>query len=143
MAARKYVRIQEKGQVTLPADLRRTLNLNKGDLVAVESTDGGVLITPVSVRDAGTGSAWVKELYAAFAPARAEAETNGYREGEIDTAIDAARSGMSEWSAVFRSEESSTVTASLAATLREAMDLSIGGTYGAWDNVSVKCSASF
>jgi len=61
----------------------------------------------------------------------------------FDTAIDAARSGMSEWSAVFRSEESSTVTASLAATLREAMDLSIGGTYGAWDNVSVKCSASF
>jgi len=42
----KLVRIQEKGQVTLPADVRRRLGLKKGDLVAVTETDEGVLISP-------------------------------------------------------------------------------------------------
>jgi AbrB family looped-hinge helix DNA binding protein len=42
----KLVRIQEKGQVTLPAEVRRNLGLKKGDLVAVEETDEGILISP-------------------------------------------------------------------------------------------------
>ncbi len=46
---RKLVRVQEKGQVTLPADIRRNLNLKKGDLVAVTQTEDGVLITPQGV----------------------------------------------------------------------------------------------
>ena len=46
---RKFVRVQEKGQVTLPAELRRKLGLKKGDLVAVTSTEEGVLITPQEV----------------------------------------------------------------------------------------------
>jgi AbrB family looped-hinge helix DNA binding protein len=46
---RKLVRIQEKGQVTLPADVRRKLGLKKGDLVAVQATEEGVLITPQEV----------------------------------------------------------------------------------------------
>src|SRR5579884_1911067 len=45
----KLVRIQEKGQVTLPADIRRRLGLKKGDLVAVTETGGGVLVTPQRV----------------------------------------------------------------------------------------------
>ncbi len=44
-AERKLVRVQEKGQVTLPADIRKRLGLKKGDLVAVEETPDGVLIT--------------------------------------------------------------------------------------------------
>lgn len=43
---RHLVRVQEKGQITLPADVRRRLHLKKGDLVAVEETDAGILITP-------------------------------------------------------------------------------------------------
>ncbi len=43
---RRLVRVQEKGQVPLPAEVRRALNLKKGDLVAVEITENGVLITP-------------------------------------------------------------------------------------------------
>ena len=42
----KYVRIQEKGQMTLPADIRKRLGLKKGDYVAVEETPDGVLFTP-------------------------------------------------------------------------------------------------
>ena len=45
----KLVRIQEKGQVTLPADVRRHLGLKKGDLVSVTQTEDGILITPQEV----------------------------------------------------------------------------------------------
>ncbi len=48
-SATKLVRIQEKGQVTLPVEVRRSLNLKKGDLVAVTQTDDGVLITPQEI----------------------------------------------------------------------------------------------
>jgi AbrB family looped-hinge helix DNA binding protein len=49
MARRNLVRVQEKGQVTLPTELRKKLGLKKGDLVAVEETPTGVLITPQKV----------------------------------------------------------------------------------------------
>ncbi len=45
----KLVRVHEKGQVTLPADVRRNLGLKKGDLVSVTQTDEGILITPQEV----------------------------------------------------------------------------------------------
>jgi AbrB family looped-hinge helix DNA binding protein len=48
-AETKLVRIQEKGQVTLPAEARRRLGLKKGDLVAVTATPDGFLITPQEV----------------------------------------------------------------------------------------------
>ena len=49
MTKRKLVRIQEKGQVTLPSEVRKRLGLKKGDLVAVVETPEGVLITPQEV----------------------------------------------------------------------------------------------
>ncbi len=41
--------VQEKGQVTIPAEIRRKLGLKKGDLVAFIETDQGVLISPREV----------------------------------------------------------------------------------------------
>jgi len=41
-----YVRIQEKGQVTIPTNIRRKLNLRKGDMVMFVETSAGVLIKP-------------------------------------------------------------------------------------------------
>jgi AbrB family looped-hinge helix DNA binding protein len=49
VARRNLVRVQEKGQVTLPTELRKKLGLKKGDLVAVEETPTGLLITPQKV----------------------------------------------------------------------------------------------
>lgn len=49
MIERKLVRVQEKGQVTLPAEIRRKLRIEKGDLVAVIETPEGVLIAPQEV----------------------------------------------------------------------------------------------
>ena len=46
---KNLTRIQEKGQVTLPAAIRRQLGLKKGDLVAVTPTPAGILITPQEV----------------------------------------------------------------------------------------------
>jgi AbrB family looped-hinge helix DNA binding protein len=49
MAGSTLVRVQEKGQVTLPARIRKQLGIQKGDLVSVTETSDGVLITPQKV----------------------------------------------------------------------------------------------
>jgi AbrB family looped-hinge helix DNA binding protein len=43
------VRIQEKGQVTIPTKIRKKLNLRKGDLVTFVETKEGLLIKPAEV----------------------------------------------------------------------------------------------
>jgi antitoxin PrlF len=49
MNDRKLVRMQEKGQVTIPQEIRKKLGLKRGDLVAVMETPDGVFITPQQV----------------------------------------------------------------------------------------------
>jgi AbrB family looped-hinge helix DNA binding protein len=49
MNDRKLVRMQEKGQVTIPTAIRKKLGLKRGDLVAVMETPEGVFITPQQV----------------------------------------------------------------------------------------------
>lgn len=46
MGETKLARVQEKGQVTLPASLRQKLGLKKGDLITFRETPEGILITP-------------------------------------------------------------------------------------------------
>jgi AbrB family looped-hinge helix DNA binding protein len=43
------VRVQEKGQVTIPHQIRKKLNLKRGDLVVFVETDEGVIVKPASV----------------------------------------------------------------------------------------------
>jgi antitoxin PrlF len=49
MNDRKFVKIQDKGQVTIPQEIRKKLGLKRGDLVAVMETPDGVFITPQQV----------------------------------------------------------------------------------------------
>ena len=49
MNDRKLARVQEKGQVTIPREIRKKLGLKRGDLVAVMETPEGVFITPQQV----------------------------------------------------------------------------------------------
>jgi AbrB family looped-hinge helix DNA binding protein len=49
MNDRKLVRIQEKGQVTIPTEIRNKLGLKRGDLVAVVETPEGLFIIPQQV----------------------------------------------------------------------------------------------
>lgn len=43
------VRVQEKGQVTIPLEIRRKLKLTKGDLVTFIETQNGVVVKPVEL----------------------------------------------------------------------------------------------
>lgn len=45
-AAPKLSRLQKKGQVTIPVDIREKLGLKEGDLVAFIETDQGIMISP-------------------------------------------------------------------------------------------------
>jgi AbrB family looped-hinge helix DNA binding protein len=45
MSALNLSVIQERGQVTIPAAIRRKLGLKKGDLIAFTETEEGVVIT--------------------------------------------------------------------------------------------------
>jgi AbrB family looped-hinge helix DNA binding protein len=49
MNDRKLVRMQEKGQVTIPQEIRKKLGSKRGDLVAVVETPEGIFITPQQV----------------------------------------------------------------------------------------------
>lgn len=46
MGVSKLSKVQEKGQVTIPVEIRRKWNLEKGDLVAFVETEHGVMISP-------------------------------------------------------------------------------------------------
>ncbi len=48
-ALRKLSMVREKGQVTIPAEIRKKLGLRKGDLVSFVETDKGVVIKPAEV----------------------------------------------------------------------------------------------
>jgi AbrB family looped-hinge helix DNA binding protein len=41
--------MQEKGQVTIPLEIRRKLKLRKGDLVMFVETDVGIVIKPAEI----------------------------------------------------------------------------------------------
>jgi AbrB family looped-hinge helix DNA binding protein len=46
---RKVVRMQTKGRITIPAELRRKLGLVQGDYLVVEEGPGTVLLTPEQI----------------------------------------------------------------------------------------------
>ena len=43
------VRVQAKGQVTIPKEIREKLNVQPGDLVVFVETDAGVMVKPAAV----------------------------------------------------------------------------------------------
>jgi AbrB family looped-hinge helix DNA binding protein len=45
----KLSRVQRKGQVTIPQEIRERLGLREGDLVAFVATEHGVILTPQKV----------------------------------------------------------------------------------------------
>jgi len=49
MAQTRLSLVQEKGQITLPAAVRRRLGLKKGDYVAFIDTEQGVLVAPQEI----------------------------------------------------------------------------------------------
>ena len=56
-----YVKIKTKGQVTIPAEFRRDLNLKEGDLLEALVEKGGIVLKPKTVVDR-YDEKWAKNL---------------------------------------------------------------------------------
>jgi AbrB family looped-hinge helix DNA binding protein len=51
-------RVRGKGQITIPADVRKAARLEEGDPVSVEMTEEGILLRPQKVIDATQAWFW-------------------------------------------------------------------------------------
>jgi AbrB family looped-hinge helix DNA binding protein len=85
------VRIQEKGQVTIPRKIREKLKLKRGDLVIFVETKDGVLVKPASVV---TDDRLRKEVAAAVRSVREQFKE--YSAEEIEALVEAAIRGARE-----------------------------------------------
>lgn len=85
----KVVRSLRGGQITIPAEFRRALDIQDDTLLRLTLADGELRVRPIKMKE-GTGSPWLRELYEYFAPVRQEAIDKGLTEDEINEAIDRA-----------------------------------------------------
>jgi AbrB family looped-hinge helix DNA binding protein len=56
-----YVKVKTKGQVTIPAEFRRGLNLKEGDLLEALVERGGIVLRPKTVLDR-SDEEWAKNV---------------------------------------------------------------------------------
>jgi AbrB family looped-hinge helix DNA binding protein len=74
-------RIRERGQVTIPAEIRRQAHLEEGSLVELEIVDDGVLLRPRMIVDPDTA------IDAAFARTVISTTVAGYEALRSDPAL--------------------------------------------------------
>lgn len=79
------VRVQAKGQVTIPKEIRDKLNVQPGDLVVFVETDTGVMVKPAAVMT----DEHLREEVAAVVRSMRERFTD-YSAEEIDSLVDEA-----------------------------------------------------
>ena len=81
------VRVQTKGQVTIPKEIREKLNLQPGDLVVFVDTEDGVMVKPAAVV---TNDTLREEVRAVVRSIRER--FSDYSAEEIDALVDKALS---------------------------------------------------
>jgi len=86
----KLVRLLRGGQMTIPAEIRRELEIDENTMLRVALVDGGFQVTPVSVDEPSQLSPGLRGLYEYFAPVREEILASGITEEELYADIDAA-----------------------------------------------------
>ena len=79
------VRVQAKGQVTIPKEIREKLNLQPGDLVVFVDTEDGVMVKPAAVV---TNDSLREEVTAVVRSIRER--FSDYSAEEIDALVDEA-----------------------------------------------------
>lgn len=79
------VRVQAKGQVTIPKEIREKLKLQPGDLVVFVDTDDGVMVKPAAVV---TNDSLREEVTAVVRSIRER--FSDYSAEEIDALVDEA-----------------------------------------------------
>ncbi|MDP9238542.1 MAG: AbrB/MazE/SpoVT family DNA-binding domain-containing protein [Chloroflexota bacterium] len=90
MGKTRIVRLLRNGQITIPKEFREALHLAPDDLVGVTLEDGRLDIKRVTATPSTKGSAWFKELYDLFEPARSAIASSGLTDEEINAEIDTA-----------------------------------------------------
>ena len=85
------VTVKPKFQVTIPARLRKDINLHEGDVMEATIVEDGILLRPMDVVDR---NATADRIAAAFAATAPSSEDAGRSEAEImeDTVADIADS---------------------------------------------------
>jgi len=90
----RTIKAIRSGQITIPADFRRELNITDDTLLQMSVEGDELRITKLRTAPDTGGSPWLAELYERFAPVRQEAVDEGYTEEAIDAAIDQAVAGV-------------------------------------------------
>ncbi|MEK7817324.1 MAG: AbrB/MazE/SpoVT family DNA-binding domain-containing protein [Actinomycetota bacterium] len=84
--------IRKKGQITLPARLRRRLGLAEGDFVEVEETPEGILLKPRKLIDADQSYFWTEGWQKGELAADRDIEGGRYEVfDEVDDLIDSLK----------------------------------------------------
>lgn len=78
------VKLRHRSQITLPADLRRALQVREGDYLEAALVEGGLMLKPVAIVD--RAAAW-REIEAAQASVRPTAEQAGKSEARQEQEI--------------------------------------------------------
>ncbi|MGN6359594.1 MAG: AbrB/MazE/SpoVT family DNA-binding domain-containing protein [Thermomicrobiales bacterium] len=86
----RTVRPLRSGQITIPADFRREMDITDDSLLQLTLDGEELRIRKLRTVAGAVGSPWLAELYQRFAPIRQEAVEAGYTEEEINDAIDQA-----------------------------------------------------
>jgi bifunctional DNA-binding transcriptional regulator/antitoxin component of YhaV-PrlF toxin-antitoxin module len=92
MEQTRLVRPLRSGQITIPSEFRKQLNITDRTLLQITLVGAELRIRTVKVTDANAHSEWARELYDLFTPIRKEASR--FSEKEIDADIDAAVSAV-------------------------------------------------
>ena len=86
----RLVRPLRGGQVTIPAEFRKSLGFDENTILRMTLKDGELRITPVQAREPRKGSPGLRALYEHFAPVREEIASLGVSREELYADIDAA-----------------------------------------------------
>ncbi len=65
MAETLLTRVTRNGQITLPAAVRRALNIEEGDYIEVRTVEDSVVLTPKRLVDKSQAYFWSREWQAA------------------------------------------------------------------------------
>lgn len=86
----KIIKPLRSGQITIPADFRQKLGIDRNTLLQITLMRDSLTVKPIHSTKTVAGSPWLKELYEYFAPVRNEAKKKGYSAKETNKVIDAA-----------------------------------------------------
>lgn len=78
------VSVSSKGQIVLPAEMRKTLSISEGDKLAVHMADGVIMLKPVKAPAEEDFLRWMDE-------AKEWAASVGYEESDVQAAIQSVR----------------------------------------------------